>query len=259
MPMELRGLQRSVAEAVIVSLVGVVLALIGAFGTAALPLGVRFAYWIGGFLAAGIVLQFLVLATGRIASLLRLPDYAPYALAVPLLAVLIFVTLDHFALGFGQLGSALYFQILAVGCGFFVLFGAIHVFAARQHGDPEPVSGQRLIYRVDNEARGVGDTSLHQLLPTAFPPIVALSSEDHYVRVHASNRSELILMNLADAIAKMGETSGLRTHRSWWVARNAVLLSKRTGRNATLLLVGEIEVPISRGKLNAVRSAGLLN
>lgn len=65
------------------------------------------------------------------------------------------------------------------------------------------------------------DDALREKLPFALrrATILALSSEDHYVRVHTDRGETLVLMNLSAAIAALGEEAGVRIHRSHWVAR----------------------------------------
>jgi len=85
----------------------------------------------------------------------------------------------------------------------------------------------------------------------------AVSSEDHYLRVHTSVGDELILMRLADAVRELEGAGGLQVHRSWWVAKAAVRDAARAGGKLTLVLVSGKEVPVSRTYLPAVREAGL--
>jgi DNA-binding LytR/AlgR family response regulator len=88
--------------------------------------------------------------------------------------------------------------------------------------------------------------------------ILALQGEDHYVRVHTSAGSELILMRLSDAIDGMGGTPGARTHRSWWVAKVALASTRRDNGRITLVLSGGLEVPVSRGYASELKEAGWL-
>ncbi len=86
--------------------------------------------------------------------------------------------------------------------------------------------------------------------------ILALSAEDHYLRVHTDNGDALILMRLSDAIAEIPTANGLQTHRSWWVARGAVTSAKRSEGKGTIHLANGVEVPVSRTYLKAVGAAG---
>ncbi len=86
--------------------------------------------------------------------------------------------------------------------------------------------------------------------------ILALSAEDHYLRVHTDSGDALILMRLSDAIAEIEAANGLQTHRSWWVARDAVTSAKRSESKGVISLANGVEVPVSRTYLKAVGAAG---
>lgn len=86
--------------------------------------------------------------------------------------------------------------------------------------------------------------------------IWALQAEDHYLRVHTSLGSDLILMRLSDAIAELGGVEGAQTHRSWWVAKAAVTDAKRIEERAVLTLASGVEAPVSRKFAPALRKTG---
>lgn len=90
-------------------------------------------------------------------------------------------------------------------------------------------------------------------------PIVALQSEDHYVRVHGVEGSELVLMRLRDAIAALDGLAGEQIHRSWWVARSAVTALERDGRAWSLRLTNGARAPIARDSLHRLRQSGFLD
>ena len=84
--------------------------------------------------------------------------------------------------------------------------------------------------------------------------ILALEAEDHYIRVHTVHGSALVLMRLADAALIIDPRLGLRVHRSWWVAKDAVRALERTPGRAMARLVDGRAVPISRAYLPAART-----
>lgn len=86
--------------------------------------------------------------------------------------------------------------------------------------------------------------------------ILALKVEDHYVRIYTASGSQLVLMRLSDAIAEMGGVEGLRTHRSWWVARRAVSHMRFDSRGGRLTLHGGLQAPVARSALMLIKSAG---
>lgn len=89
--------------------------------------------------------------------------------------------------------------------------------------------------------------------------LLALEAEDHYLRVHTDGGSGLILLRLADAVAELSSVEGAQTHRSWWVARKAIVAAKRLDGRAALTLDGGQEVPVSRSYYKAINEAGWLN
>lgn len=88
--------------------------------------------------------------------------------------------------------------------------------------------------------------------------LVALSVEDHYVRVRTVRGEELVLMRLSDAIKEVGETVGAQVHRSHWAAFEHVQSARREGDRAILTMTGSLEIPVSRANLPKIREAGLL-
>jgi len=86
--------------------------------------------------------------------------------------------------------------------------------------------------------------------------LVAVEAEDHYLRVHTDQGSDLILMRLSDALDELEGLEGAQTHRSWWVARDSVRGASRGDGRATLELEGGIAAPVSRRYARALREAG---
>ena len=99
-----------------------------------------------------------------------------------------------------------------------------------------------------------------QRLPVKYrtAELWAVSSEDHYLRVHTDRGEELILMRLADAMRDLGGTDGLQTHRSWWVAKAGVADTRREGGRLFLVLKCGKAAPVSRTYASAVKLAGLI-
>jgi len=100
----------------------------------------------------------------------------------------------------------------------------------------------RLVNRLSRERRG---------------RLLAFAAEDHYLRVYTDRGNELILRRFADALEDVAGHAGVRVHRGWWVAIDAVEQCKRERDRYLLLLENGITVPISRSFLVAAREAGL--
>jgi hypothetical protein len=86
--------------------------------------------------------------------------------------------------------------------------------------------------------------------------LIAVQAEDHYLRVHTDLGSDLILMRLSDAVAELDGLEGAQTHRSWWVAKDAVRGVTRGDGRATLVLEGGLTAPVSRSYAATLREAG---
>ena len=88
--------------------------------------------------------------------------------------------------------------------------------------------------------------------------LVAISVEDHYVRVRTTKGEEMLLMRLSDAIRETEPVEGLQVHRSHWVAGAAVQAARRAGDRAVLTMSAGDEIPASRTYVPALRAAGFL-
>jgi hypothetical protein len=127
--------------------------------------------------------------------------------------------------------------IAAIIAGLFRLRGN---HAARQH----PASRRcRLLDRLPLDKRAA---------------MVALSVEDHYVRIGTTKGEEMLLMRLSDAIKETGDTRGLQVHRAHWVALDQVTAARRKGDGAILSMQTGPDIPVSRANMPAIREAGLL-
>lgn len=142
-------------------------------------------------------------------------------------------------------------------CGFTAQRRLARAKAALDQGDPTPEL-PLLEGDVDDASRASDPPLLSRLSPSFLPPIVALQSEDHYVRVHSTNSDELLLMRLRDAIAEMGDIPGERIHRSWWVALSGVVGCERFGRTWALQIAGGKRAPVARDSVHRLQCSGLL-
>lgn len=112
----------------------------------------------------------------------------------------------------------------------------------------------------DGRVDGSGESPpLRTILSPAFRgPILALQSEDHYVRVHGEKDSELLLMRLRDAIAQMHGVNGMQVHRSWWVAQDGIARTERSGRSWGIVLKNGTVAPVARDTMPRLQASGLL-
>lgn len=234
------------ATLVALGAVALILALVGPYGTSdrlrPLP---RFGYW-----------ALIVPATYGTGSLvvtwLRavLPPW-PFALRMGLAGVTtgaavagVVLLVNAVALGFVPAPDALPGFVANVAGVAMVVTLAIAYITSRQSGarTPQPAP-PAILQRVPLEKRGA---------------LLALSVEDHYVRVHTSKGTEMVLLRLSDAMREVGDLPGAQVHRSHWVAFNAVRAARRDGDRAILTLTTGTDIPVSRANMPKVKEAGLL-
>jgi DNA-binding LytR/AlgR family response regulator len=65
-------------------------------------------------------------------------------------------------------------------------------------------------------------------------------------------------LRLRDAIAEMDGHAGEQTHRSWWVAREAVSEIVCEGRNREIRLVNGTCSPVARDSIDRLKRTGFL-
>ncbi len=256
-------LQRLSVELLVIAGIGLILGLLGPFGTYPMPMPLRLLYWVGFILVGYAIFRPITRAAGWLHEHSRIPLPIAITMAVAVaalpLTILIGFAISGMQWGAYLSGSAfglLYLQCAGVGVGIFLLMRLIFSADRQQTAQEpapasDPATGDTRFQSQDIRTKLLGR------LPPGFPPdILALGVEDHYVRVHTAERSEMLLMRLSDAIGEMDGIDGERTHRSWWVARDAVRTSRRDGRNLRLILHNGLEVPVSRTSVAKLKQLG---
>ncbi len=102
--------------------------------------------------------------------------------------------------------------------------------------DPSPPHDDddqpRLLRRLPEDMRGA---------------VLRLSANDHYVQVVTSHGAEVLRLRLSDAIDEMEPVEGYCTHRSHWVARQAIAgVERENAHKLFLVLTNGDRVPVSR-------------
>ncbi len=126
--------------------------------------------------------------------------------------------------------------------------------ASRRESDDKaglaPVAGQR-----------IGDREAPLFFARLSKPLrgklLCLEMQDHYLAVHSSEGSELILCRMEDAAREL-DGLGQRVHRSWWVARDALSGVERSGQQQLLRLTDGRLVPVGRTYRTRLRECGFL-
>jgi hypothetical protein len=256
----LKNLGRRIAiELLLAVLIGGLLGLLGPFDTYRMGAGPRMAYWIGMIVAGLAIFRPTVIASDWLAAESRLPGWAARGLAIAIGSLPMTLLVAWLFSGF-DVSRALQLPDLPVLYGDVLLIslltnGVYHlVFQGRNQplpfGEPDPALQREL-------TEPVTESAFLARLPGHFGALLALSSEDHYVRAYNDSSSVLILIRLRDAIGELGGAiAGEQVHRSWWVARDAVVGRKSDGRSVRLVLSNGLEVPVSRDRVAALKSAG---
>lgn len=258
--------RKLVLDLAVMAGIGVVLAVIGPFGTFETGLPVRLAYWTS-LAVAGYAfyrpIGWLIEHHGR---KIDLPTWLLWTGACLIATVpmsLVVAAVDR--LPYGQPFPP--FEVLAVNYGYVLVIGAIVTLLFFLFDSDRAAAAQAKALRlpelvsvsvpapVSEPAPAVG-RFLERLPPHLGTDLIALEMEDHYVRAHTVLGSELILMRLRDAIAELDGIEGLQVHRSWWVARHAVEDVRRDGRNLRLVLPGALEAPVARANVAVLKEQG---
>jgi hypothetical protein len=225
------------------------MALIGAVGTDELPLGSRLLYWMPLTIAGALFGHGLSVLLARVPKAGANPwvfgALLTSAIAVPTTVVVWLYTDGLFG---RQLDPArlpgFFAPVLVITAAMTALMTAVNWPGRVTHAPAagETAASVRFLERLPPKLKGA--------------VLYAVSSEDHYLRLHTSKGSDLILMRLADAISELEGFEGAQTHRSWWVAKDAVESARREGDRATLTLKGGAEAPVSRPNIKPLREAG---
>ncbi len=223
------------------------MAIAGPFGTIEAPLGLRLIYWIG-LLAAGTVLASTI---GRLAVRFDLFERRPWLWALLVTAVItppmtLVVWLASSAAFFKtfRLEAALGYAppVFVVSAAMLAITVLTQRVPAQTHAAPRDAAPPAFLERLPPRLRGA--------------ELYAVRAEDHYLRLYTSRGEDMILMRLADALTELEGLEGAQVHRSWWVARSAVIDADRGNGRATFTLRGGAVAPVSRTYAAALRAAG---
>lgn len=225
---------------------GVVLALLGPVGTFSADLSVRLLFWVP-LLTLGAYAGDLL--ARRTSQRLR-PSEGPWnrwailtlLIGIPMgavawgLAKLLFAPMLEYSL------STFFAPALVVSALMTALMSYLNTPGAETKATPE--AKPKLLERLPAHQRDAD--------------VLAVSSEDHYLRVFTNAGESLILLRLGDALGELEGIEGAQIHRSWWVAKGAVTRAERSGRNWQLVLANGSIAPISRANISVLREAGWL-
>ncbi len=230
--------------------VGLLLGFLGPFGSnPAYPTATRYAFWLG-LTAAGVVAAVAadaVLPVTRLrAGLIRIGALALVS-ALPMTFVVAWTMslLQPGRVFTPQQLPALFAAVAAVQL--LIVFAAATTTAPAADGAEAPRPAPALPEPGAEAIPAAFPSALLSRLPPGIgSDIIALETEDHYLRVHAAGGSALILMRMADAVALLDPRLGAQVHRRWWVAEAAVAGVRTEGQKLFLCLTDKSLVPVGR-------------
>jgi len=230
--------------------IGLLMALLGPFGSSERSLPERLLYWQICMVGGGVIGILLDIPVQRVTQQFWPRLLAVSALMTPPVTLLVGFT-NHFLAGMRlHVGNIVepWFQVCIV-CFAAMLFRQL-VWSR----PPEPAAV------APTEAPGPADplVAFRKRLSAKRRDAVlfAVEAEDHYLRVHTDAGDELITARFGDAVAELAGVKGFQTHRSWWVAADAIdAVRWSKGRGEATLKCGLV-VPVSRGNAGPLKDAG---
>ncbi|MEZ0241825.1 MAG: LytTR family DNA-binding domain-containing protein [Sphingomonas sp.] len=221
----------------------------GGFGTIAMPLGQRTAFWLLLMGWSGIKWQLWFAATVR-----NHKDwYWAASLGAVLLCLPLPIEIRLFLQAVGIDGEAgdpfgTWARALAIGGVIFVAIALIMWTTGHL-----PLGGRKV--------RAAAAPAEGLLARARIPAesLAAIEAEDHYCRVRRREGGDaLIHYRFGDALAEVAEIDGTQVHRGAWIAQDAVAGAVREGRRWHLLLGDGTKVAVSATHLPQVRARGWL-
>lgn len=247
---EMQRLAREPRSWAVLAGLSVVVGLVGPFGTFAMPMAARLAYWAVVVVTTGAVGTFAA-GLGERLLLPRLPGWLAMGLAGAAAGIPVALTVAGFnLLAYGRNFEAIDLGTLIAYCA--PICAAVTLLAGvmappadtQDTGAEQEATAPAIVERLPLPQRG---------------RLIHIAVADHYVEVTTDRGRALLLMRLSDAIREAQPTPGLQVHRSHWVALAAVRRATRRNGKPVLELETGAEVPVSRSYLPAVREAGLIN
>ncbi len=232
----------------------VLLCFTGANGSAALPILPRLAYWLILMLSGTVIAQATDAWLDRVLRLAMWQEIAVTTAAItPPITLIVWLV----SAAFGGVAPDPRFllgtvpPVLLICACMSILHATVNRQPQQSHVHPaEPAA---------TTAAPAGEVFRARLeFKYRQAEILALSAEDHYLRVHTSAGETLILMRLSDAIGALDGIEGSQVHRSWWVARDAVADVTRSDGKVDLVLKSGLRAPVSRRYQKALKTDGWL-
>lgn len=240
--------RRLTADLALWTAVGVVMAFLGPYGTAEHLLGRRLIYWLACMVGGGMIGVAVDEPLRRRVDHFWLRLVAASVLMTPPVTVLVGLV-NHFMFGqwlgwrnLWQPTFQVFIICIATMCLRQLAWAQAEAPAIAPPPEPETDPTETFRQRLSAKRRAAS--------------LFAVEAEDHYLRVHTDAGDELITARFGDALAELAAAPGFQTHRSWWIAADAIDdVTWLRGRGEAKLKCG-LTVPISRSNAGPLKQAG---
>ncbi|MEP1386115.1 MAG: LytTR family DNA-binding domain-containing protein [Paraglaciecola sp.] len=238
----------------LVAIIGVCIGLLAPFGMHYLPMHISIIYWVSTCLVGYLVYQPIIVLFDKLLEKVLSKSWYRIAIATCVASVLMsLVTIIINWMFFDDpINVSKQFMFTFPKC---LLIGGIITFITmiREHNLEQK---QKLIESKQEleeklQASDVLINKAHEDFMKGIPiekrgKLLCLEMSDHYVKVHTDKGHHMMLMRFKDAIQNLESYPGLQTHRSWWVAKDAVIKVEKVNRKQQLILINELVIPVSR-------------
>lgn len=237
-------IRRSAAELGLLVAIGLVMAVLGPFGSSERTAFERSVYWLGCMVGGGLI------GIGIDEPVRRMTEHFWARLGVVSVLMTPPVTVLVWFMNHGLAGTRLtwtnlispWFEVFVVCVATLLVRQLIWARVAAAPVAVEDDPGATFRLRLSAKRREA--------------ELIAVEAEDHYLRVHTDAGDELITARFGDALNELSGVKGFRTHRSWWVAAGAIdTVRWLRGRGEARLKCGLV-VPISRSQAADLKAAG---
>ena len=242
--------KRAAIELILLIVVGAAMTVMGPYGTSLMPLLPRTAYWLISIVGGGLIGILIDEALRRRVTGLWRRTAATSVAMTPPVALLVLAVGHLLAPANFRPG----FSVTFLG-QVWVVSALVMLLRALSWREPRRVVETRTVIAPPlPEAEAAFRRRLSARRRSAR--LIALQAEDHYLRVHTDAGEELLTLRFTDALAELAGAHGLRTHRSWWVAADAIEGARWRRGAGEVQLFGGLTAPVSRTYAAGVRDAG---
>ncbi|WP_165185065.1 LytTR family DNA-binding domain-containing protein [Caulobacter soli] len=243
-------LKRAAADLALLLAIGLFMGAVGPYGTGHLPPRQIYVYWLACIVGGGLIGVAIDETIGRRARGFWRRLLVTTVLMTPPATLLVLMS-GHVVAG-GALILSRYWPLLWQVFLISIPVMAIRALVWRR---PPPVVETRVVVAPPlPEAEAVFRRRLSAKRRGAR--LIAIEADDHYLRVHTDVGAEMITLRLAVALDELSGAHGFQTHRSWWVAAEAIEGVRWRRGGGELRLAGGLVAPVSRTHAPTLKAAG---